>query len=246
MTDNELDEMLNQWKAPAVRESLREDLRGRFAAGPVRANRSRWWRRMLDAMPRTRIRRVAVVAVGAAAALFAIMQVSPQTVRLASNGFRIPYYVEYEFERYADDGSAPHQTRITSFPYGGGEIIMSVTESGDSFLNSVRTILSSIRRQAILAMPSLALPKEPPMAEPDWFAGFVKSGCASGGTVVGHETIAGHETTVIQSGSPGTRVMIWLAPDLACHALKLTDEVREPNGRYRLKLRKEAIKVHKM
>jgi hypothetical protein len=162
---------------------------------------------------------------------------------MASAQFRIPYYVEFEFARYADDGSAPHQSRITSFPYGGHEIVMSATEPGDSLQNAVRGIARSIRTQFILAMPSLVLPKEPPMTEPAWFAGFVSSGCSSGKTVVGHETLAGHETTVVQSGSPGHRLRTWMAPDLACFALKLTDEVQEPNGTYRLKLRKESVKV---
>jgi hypothetical protein len=194
-------------------------------------------------MLKIRFGRLAVIAVGAAAVVFAIIQVSPQTVRMASAQFLIPYYVEFEFARYADDGSAPHQSRITSFPYGGHEIVMSVTEPGDSLQNAVRGIARSIRTQFILAMPSLVLPKEPPMTEPAWFAGFVSSGCSSGKTVVGHETLAGHETTVVQSGSPGHRLRIWMAPDLACFALKLTDEVQEPNGTYRLKLRKEVVKV---
>jgi hypothetical protein len=151
-------------------------------------------------MLKIRFGRLAAAAMGAAAVLFAIIQVSPQTVRMASAQFRIPYYVEFEFARYADDGSAPHQSRITSFPYGGHEIVMSVTEPGDSLQNAVRGIARSIRTQFILAMPSLVLPKEPPMTEPAWFAGFVSSGCSSGKTVVGHETLAGHETTVVQSG----------------------------------------------
>ena len=89
----------------------------------------------------------------------------------------------------------------------------------------------------------MVLPKEPPMAEPDWFAGFVRSGCSSGRNVVGHETIAGHATTIAQSESPTGRISVWMAPDLACFALKLTDEVREPNGTYRIKIRKEALEV---
>ena len=54
--------------------------------------------------------------------------------------------------------------------------------------------------------------------------------------------LAGHETTVVESGSPGYRTKIWMAPDLACFALKLTDEAQGSNGAYRLKLRKEAVK----
>jgi hypothetical protein len=243
MNDNELDEMLDLWKAPEMRDCVREALRAGFPATRERANRPSLWRRFIDAAQGIRTGRLAFATMCVAALLFAIIQVSPETVRMASPGYRIPFYVEFEFERYVDNGSVPHQSRITSFPYAGHEIVMSVTESGDSLLTTIRGIASSIRTQFILAMPSLVLPKEPPMAEPEWFAGFVSSGCSNGKTVVGHETLAGHETTVVQTGSPGYRMRIWLAPDLACFALKLTHEIQEPNGTYVLKLRKEAVKV---
>jgi hypothetical protein len=229
MNDNELDEMLNQWKEPVMRESLREDLRAGFVARPE---------------PKRTLRRLAFATMTAAALLFAIIQVSPRTISMASPGFRIPFYVEFEFERYADDGSAPHQSRITSFPYGGHEIVMSVTESGDSLLNTVRGIASSVRNQFILAIPSFVLPKQLPMAEPDWFAGFVRSGCSEGRTMIGHEIIAGHMTTVLESSAPTDyRIKVWMAQDLACFALKLTHEVKDANSTYRLKIRKEAVTV---
>ena len=233
MNDNELDEMLNQWKAPAMRDSLREDLRAGFAARSERAK-----------APKRTMRRLPFATIAAAALLFAIIQVSPRTISMASPGFRIPFYVEFEFERYTDDGSTPHQLRITLFPYAGHEIVMSMTESGDSLLHTFRGIASSIRKQFILAIPSFVLPKEPPMAEPDWFAGFVRSGCSEGKNVIGHETIAGHMTTVMETGgTTGYRIKVWMAPDLACFALKLTHEVKDANGIYRLKIRKEAVKV---
>lgn len=243
MNDNELDEMLDQWKVPPMRASLREELRTGFGAAPRRAARAGGLRRFMDAIPKIRIDRIAVVGIGAAVLLFGIVQLFPKTVRMASPGFRIPFYVEFEFARYADDGSAPHESRINSFPYAGHEIVMSVRESGDSVLNTFRGIANSIRNQIILVAPSLVLPKEPPMAEPGWFAGFVSSGCSSGRNVVGHETIAGHATTVVQDDSPMHRIRVWMAPDLACFALMLTDEVPEPNGTYRLQIRKEAVKV---
>jgi hypothetical protein len=230
MTDHELDEMLNHWEVPPMRDTVRENVRAEFAVGVPRK-------------PGKRISRLAFAAIGAAAVLFAMVQVSPKTVRMASPGFKIPFYVEFVFERYNPNGSAPYQSRITSFPYGGYEIVMSVKESGDSFMDVVRRIGNSIRSQFVLAFPSLVLPKGRLMMEPASFAGFVSSGCSTGMPVVGHETIAGHETTVVQSVSPASRFKTWLAPDLACFALKLTVEDREANGTYRLKLRKEAIQV---
>ncbi|HEY1337092.1 MAG TPA: hypothetical protein VGF59_06250 [Bryobacteraceae bacterium] len=243
INDHELDQMLDQWESPPMRESLRDDLRSGFAASLRRARRVSLLRRTIAAMPKIRPGRVAVATMAAAALVFGVIQVAPQTVRMASSGFRIPYYVEFEIERFADDGSAPHQIRITSFPYGGHEIVMSVTESSGTLLNAFQGIANTIRTQFILAMPSLVLPNEPPMTEPAWFAGFVSSGCSDGKIVVGHEVLAGHDTTVIQSGPAGYRTRIWLAPDLKCFALKLTDEIQAPDGRYRLRLRKEAVKV---
>jgi hypothetical protein len=200
-------------------------------------------RQVLAAAPKIRLNRLIIATMVAAALVFAVIQVAPRTVRMASPGFRIPFYVEFEFERFPGNGSEPHQSQIKSFPYAGHEIVMSVTEPGSPLQNAFRGIANSIRTQLILAMPSLVLPKQPPMAEPQWFAGFVSSGCSDGKNVVGHETIAGHETTVIQSDSPGHRIKTWMAPDLACFALKLTFEDQEPNGAYRLRIRKEAVKV---
>jgi hypothetical protein len=120
---------------------------------------------------------------------------------------------------------------------------MSVIESGGPLLTPFREIAGAIRTQAVLLMPSLVLPKQPPQAEPAWFAGFVRSGCAEGRTVVGQEIIAGHQTTVVQSEWPKGRFKIWMAPDLSCFALKFTNEVRQPDGAYRFRVRKEALRV---
>jgi len=243
MNDTELDEMLDQWKVPAMRDSLCEDLPTGFAATLGRANPRGLLRRMLAAASGIRLGRLAIATMGAAVLLFILIQVSPLTVRMASPGFRIPFYVEFAFASYSDSGPVPYQSRITAFPYGGHEINMSVIEPGGSLLTAIREVAGSIRTYFVLAMPSLVLPKEPPMAEPPWFAGFVRSGCAEGRTVVGHEIIAGYETTIVQSEWQKGRMKIWMAPDLACFALKFTNEVRQPDGSYRFLVRKEAVRV---
>jgi len=242
MNDTELTEMLDQWKAPAMRASLREDLLAGFASSE-RANRSGLLRRILAAASGIRPGRVAIAAMGAAALVFGVIQVSPRTVSMASPGFRIPFYVEFTFASYSDNGAVPHPSRITAFPYAGHEINMSVIQPGGWLPNAVREIAGSIRTRLVLAMPSLVLPKEPPMAEPAWFAGFVRSGCSEGRTVVGQEIIAGHETTIVQSEWPKGRIKVWMAPELECFALKLTNEVRQPDGSFRFLVRKEAVRV---
>lgn len=240
MTDNELDEMLDCWQTPPLRESLTDQVRAGFAQIPKRTKRVPRWRRL----PKMRFGRWAVAMVAGAIVLFAIVQVSPRTVRMASPGFRIPFYVESTFERFAEDGSMEYRSRMTSFPYGGIDFTMSVVEeSGNPIRSAFQGIASAIRNQVVLAMPSLVLPKQPPMAEPAWFAGFVRSGCSQGRTVVGHETIAGYPTTILQSETPRGRLRIWMAPDLSCYSLRLTDELKTADGSYRLRLRKNAVTV---
>jgi len=236
MNDSELDEILEHWTAPPMRDSLREELRTAFTAVPRPAAPAR-------SMRRIPLGRIALAAIAATLLVFGIVQLSPKTATMASPGFHIPFYVEFVFATQRVGGSAPHYTHITSFPYAGHEITMSITESGDSLLNTLRRIAGVIQKQVILLEPSLVLPKEPPMAEPAWFAGFVSSGCSSGKNVVGNEIIAGHPTTVVQNTFPTHRITTWMAPDLACFALKLTHEEAQPDGTYKLRIRKEAIKV---
>jgi hypothetical protein len=240
MTDIELDEMLDCWQTPPLRESLTDEVRSGFGQIPKRTKRVARWR----TLPKNRFGRLATAMVAAAILLFAIVQVSPRTVRMASPGFRIPFYVESIFERFAEDGSIEYRSRMTAFPYGGIDWNMSVVEeSGNPILNVFQGIARSIRNQFVLAVPSLVLPKQPPMAEPAWFAGFVRSGCSEGRTVVGQEAIAGYPTTILQSETPRGRLRIWMAPDLSCYSLRMTDEFEEADGRYRLRLRKNAVKV---
>lgn len=240
MTDNELDDMLDCWQTPALRESLTDEVRAGFAQIPKRTKRVPRWR----TLPKILLGRLVTALVAAAILLFAIVQVSPRTVRMASPGFRIPFYVESIFERFAEDGSIEYRSRMTAFPYGGIDFNMSVVEeSGNPILNAFQGIASSIRNQFVLAVPSLVLPKQRPVPEPAWFAGFVKSGCSQGRKVVGHERIAGYPTTILQSETPQGRLRIWMAPDLSCYSLRLTDEFEQTDGGYRLRLRKNAVKV---
>lgn len=235
MNDTELDEILDRWEAPPMRESLRDDVRREFVRTSRHPERF--------ALTRTIAKRIAIVTTCAAGLLFAIVQVAPRTIRGASAEYHIPFYVQYVFERYARDGSREYQSVRTAFPYAGTEINMSVVDSHSALLDPFRRIGASVRTQIILAMPSLILPKQPPMQEPEWFAGYVRSGCSERRTVIGHETIAGHETTLVESTTPGGRMRFWLAPDLACFALKMTTESKEQDGTYRLESLKKTVRV---
>jgi hypothetical protein len=227
MNDTELDEMLDRWQAPAMRESVGDDV---WARVPKRRT------------ARVRVMRIAVATLAAAAVLFAVIQVSPRTVRMAPPDFHISYYVEFIFTRFGANGSVEYQSRHTAFPYGGILINMSVTQIDDSVFSKFREIAASIRTQFVLAVPSLVLPKQPPMEKPVWFDDYVRNGCTRGMTVAGHETVAGYPTTVIVGESPVSRMKVWLAPDLQCADLKMTVEVREGGG-YRMVSRRDVIKV---
>jgi hypothetical protein len=74
-------------------------------------------------------------------------------------------------------------------------------------------------------------------------AAFLNTGCVYG-PVVGHETILDHPTVAVQRRMDDRRrMMLWMAPDLGCFALRITIEEREPNGNSRLVLKKQATKV---
>jgi hypothetical protein len=175
--------------------------------------------------------------------LFGIVQVYPRIAVMASPGFRIPYYVESTFELFGPNGSIQRRHLVTSFPYGGNDINMAVIQLHNSPLDHLREIVASLRTRLILAMPSTILPKHPPMTEPAWHVEYVRSGCSSRPTVIGHEAIAGYDTTVVQNAFPAHRFTFWFAPELGCAALKQTYEVRQPDGAFRMLTRKEAVRV---
>jgi hypothetical protein len=64
------------------------------------------------------------------------------------------------------------------------------------------------------------------------------------GTVVGSETILNHPTTAVQLPMRPNRMTLWLAPDLACFALRITSETMRPDGSFRVWQMKQAVKVN--
>ena len=76
--------------------------------------------------------------------------------------------------------------------------------------------------------------------------------CAAG-SVVGRETMLGYPTTVIESPVPNpratpsrpvaARITMWMAPDLACFALRILIQEQRPDRSFRLVSEKQALKV---
>jgi hypothetical protein len=64
------------------------------------------------------------------------------------------------------------------------------------------------------------------------------------GSVVGRETILNYPTTAVELRLGDQRKMtLWSAPDLGCFALRVTSEVRRPDGSFHLMTVKQARRV---
>lgn len=114
MNDTELDEILNQWSAPSAPPSMRRRVLGGFPAFPPRKLR---WNKGV----------VAAVMLAAAAFFLLVTQALPQ--RPAP----IPWSVDSEFVRYADDGSTSIEMYSTSYESNGTEILLSRSMPGNPF-----------------------------------------------------------------------------------------------------------------
>lgn len=235
MNDQELDELLDTWRAPEPTASLRDRVKTRFAARPQPA-RPRW--------------RLALWAVGFAAAAFLLVlaQAFPQTVKLAASTQKIPFTVDSDWINYSLDGSIKREMHITSYPQGGREVILSVSIVGrplETFHLWAITTVYSFWNDLIL--PALGTQAREPSAIGQL---LLASGCtngygypASGGPVVGHETILNYDTLKIQRTDPGRRNTLWLAPTLGCFPLRETFEWQRPDRSYALSRVRQALKV---
>lgn len=232
MNDTELDEMLNRWDAPPVRPELRQAVRAGFVP------RRKWF------MPGAWKGLFAGVAVGAVVCLVLITQAFPQSFPLFSSGYRpgATYFLEYEMVRYANSGSPTIDVHITSLRNGGHELIVSMNSHPAKAQDTLVGIGGALSVLLYKFAPSLPFPRAS-TGQAAWVKAKVDMGCANEG-VIGHETILGHATTIVQSSSPGQgRSTAWLAPDMECYPLKLVNEVQRPDGTFYVSLKKLPIKV---
>jgi hypothetical protein len=255
MNDTELDELLDTWSAPPAPASLRENVRAGFAAGPERKASPgvRHWIAALVPSPRKRLVAGTILAVGTF--LLAVTLAVPQAHKLVSPPVRIPYIVDSDIVRYADDGSPAVEVSLESYNSNGSEIVL--YETSPSFFTGIRLVLDTVGS----AVGRLTLPYvvssellERRRSAADVSTGFehyllgsaadlIHAGCVSG-VVVGRETILNYPTVAVQpSLGDHRRVTLWMAPDLSCFALRITIEEQQPDGTFRLVTRKEAIKV---
>jgi hypothetical protein len=247
MTDTELDEILNQWSAPPAPPSLRARVRAGFPK-PVR--HSFRWRKGFTA--------AAIIA--AAAILLIATQATPQPVA------PIPWTVDSEFIRYADDGSSSIEMYSTSYQSNANEILLSRSIPGNQFKTALAwtaDVLIPIHNRLIGRLVLGRQRLEEIQRADARKVGFV-SGCglhpgcvvlehysyakaATGcidGQVVDRATILNYPTEAVRERwTEHGRMTIWTAPGLGCFALKVTQEEERPDGTFRLVAAKQALKV---
>lgn len=231
MNDNELDEMMDQWKAPQASDGLRRNVRNACAA--AQPPKKRWFRSIMPVAGRGLF---AGVAVGAAMCLLLITQAFPQTPP-AGNA----YLVQYEWTRYGDNGAKTSDAQIKAFNYNGHEFVIGMSDPENSLHSMLFHIHGAIFMMAVHLAPSLMLAERSPEREA-WVKSKVSTGCA-GDTVVGHETVAGHPSTIVQSSEGRHRTTAWLAPDMGCYTLKVMNEDQLADGSYRLRSLKRPVSV---
>jgi hypothetical protein len=255
MNDTELDELLDTWSAPPPPASFRENVRAEFAVGLERKTSPSMRHWIAAFLPSARKRLVAAAILGVGAFLLVVTLALPQTLRLVSPPVRIPYTVDSEFVRYADDGSSAIEVHLTSYNNNGSEIVL--YEVYPSFGTAIRRALGAAASfVGGLTLPFVVSPEQLERVRvaarvstglEGYYLGsaaaLIKAGCVDG-AVVGRETILNYPTVAVQpSLGDRRRMTLWMAPDLGCFALRITIEEQRPDGTFRLVSKKQAIKV---
>lgn len=261
MNDRELDELLNTWKAPAPRESLREAVRAGIE--PKR------WRPGRPLFTRWRLASVAAVVI------LAFTLASPNVLWRARPAFtvdsKVTYYVPFGAPPWYP-AVLPESPLVTSYNDEGSEVILSWSSPEHPFqtlLWKVRLAISSeydwLTGEFVSAIERLDRRVVLYEENGDEFAsvypsnvasGFIvgrrsallSSGCRTsqgGAEVIGEEVILNYPTTIVQQENGGGRILLtlWMAPELSCFALRATINEKQPDGTWKLASEKKALKV---
>jgi hypothetical protein len=253
MNDSELDEILNQWSAPSAPPSLRRRVQAGIPARPPRL--LRWGKPVL-----------AAAILGAAVFFLMVTQAFPQPPP------RIPWSVDSEFIRYADDGSSSIEMYATSWESNGSEILLSRSMPGNPFktvlgqaMDSTLPALAKFHMHvlAFFAPGMVAKMDRTKRSRPPGISfitgcdpageclvldhyGFTKAAASCvDSPVVDRATILNRPTEAVRDRwTEHGRMTLWMAPDLACFALKVTYEAERPDGTFHLVAAKQALKVN--
>ena len=262
MNDTQLDEILNTWTAPQPPPSLRETVRAGFAASQERKtfpNVRVHWKTALASMARKCLLAAAIL--GVLGFLLIATQASPT--------IPVPYTVDSEFLRYAEDGSSKIEMFSTSYELNGAEILRSRSIPDRPFGTAIGRALDAtlplwsrlmarftvdagklerLRRAARQSVGAITgCDASCLVLEHHFLARAAASSDTAciGGAIVGSETILNYPTVGVQLrwGRNG-RTTWWTAPDLGCFALRITTEEKQPDGTYRLVSEKRALRVN--
>jgi hypothetical protein len=181
----------------------------------------------------------------------------------------VPYLVDSEFVRYANDGSSSIDMHTTSYAIDGAEILRSRSISGHPFGTVLgRTLDAAVpiwsRLVASLTVDPATLERVRQaahrsvgviagcnasclMLEHYGFARATESGAGCiDGTIVGQETILGHPVTGVRPRwGEGARMTLWMAPDLGCFALRISVEEKLGDGAFRLVSERRALRINR-
>ncbi|HVY94488.1 MAG TPA: hypothetical protein VHA14_17120 [Bryobacteraceae bacterium] len=218
MNDTELDEMLNQWKAPEPGAELRERVRG---MKPRRQWRLGWpsWHMSKGLF--------AGVAAGAVMCLFGIVAAFPQA--LAPSGVRFNLISEYLV--YHDDGSFTVHEHRASTARNGQEIILDRDIPGDAFMSMHMHFFDTIHHWFGMSDGPASIASD--CSVPDV-------------TVIGHETVLGYKTIVLRypdEDGGKSRYTEWRSPDLDCIVMKSVTEKAAANGGFRIASERRPLTV---
>ena len=255
MNDKELDELLNTWKTPAAPESLREGVRRGIAAArevPVRKPFRGW--------------KLLIAGAAVAAIAFVLADSSAFSEKTSP-----PYTVESEI--VLDPGTpdeacefcwrgdlrafpGPKRVLMTSYNQAGSEVIVTWSAPDHPFEGAffgAKLALSTFHRRLILgpdkeandfAVVYTAVGQSHVLTER---SALVNSGCRAlpprGGTIVGEEVILNYATVVAQYDLRRSRMIVWLAPELSCFALRARIERQQPDDSWIVESEKKALKV---
>ncbi len=252
MNESELDDLLDTWTAPPPPASLRESVQAGFAAGHKRTR---------VRAPRARKRLFAAAILCAAALLLVVAQAHPGAP------VRIPYIVDSEFLRYANDGASTIDMYTESYELNGAEILKSRSIPGPfgtvvgravdaalpiwyrlmARLTADGGTLERLRQHASHAVGVIGGCDASCLVLERYF--FARTAAGAGyacidGAVVGHDTILNFPVTAIRPrwGAAG-RMTLWMSPELRCFALRITLEAKRPDGTFRLVSERRALRV---
>jgi len=261
MNETELDEMLNQWDAPEVPRRLLAELHEM-----QRKQKSGWTMRWLAwLVPGGKL--FAGAAVGSVVCLLLMIriQAAPQ-----APGIHVPWTVDSELIKYADDGTSSVEMQMTSYKLDArNEVLLSRSVPGNVFMTAFGRTLDVVGP----ALSRLTLPfvvdantlervrkmrrEHPGIGLISGCTGEADSDCLTlghygleagnsciAGKIVDHATILNHATEAVRERwMEHGRMTIWSAPDLQCFALKVTYESQQADGSFHLVRAKQAVKV---